>query len=60
MANHTPITVTFWQFQASLSEYLDARLLLAYTAECFAFYIAGATVQQAAQAVTEIDRRPDL
>ena len=54
------IRITFYQFQAQLSEYLEQRQMLAYTAECFSFYISGATVQQAAQAVTEIDRRPDL
>lgn len=54
------LTQTFWQFQAQLSEYLDARTLDHYMSDCFSFYCAGATVQQAAQAVTEIDRRPDL
>lgn len=54
------LTQTFWQFQAALSEYLDQRQLDHYVSECFSFYVAGATVQQAAQAITEIDRRPDL
>lgn len=54
------IAVTFYQFQASLSEYLDQRCLDSYVAECFSFYVAGATVMQCAQAITEIDRRPDL
>lgn len=54
------LTQTFWQFQAQLSEYLDRRCLDSYVSECFSFYVAGATVQQAAQAVIEIDRRPDL
>lgn len=54
------LTQTFWQFQAALSEYLDQRLLEHYVSEAFSFYCAGATVQQAAQAITEIDRRPDL
>lgn len=54
------IQVTFWQFRAALSEYLDQRVLEHYVSEAFSFYVAGATIQQAAQAITEIDRRPDL
>lgn len=54
------IRLTFYQFQAQLSEWLDQRCLDCYVSECFSFYCAGATVQQAAQAVTEIDRRVDL
>ncbi len=54
------LTQTFWQFQAQLSEYLDQRMLDSYVSECFSFYVAGATVVQAAQAVREIDRRVDL
>lgn len=54
------LTVTFYQFQASLSEYLDQRVMDHYVSEAFSFYVAGATLQQCAQAITEIDRRPDL
>lgn len=54
------IQITFWQFMAQLSEHIDQRVADSYMSELFSFYCAGATVQQAAQAVTEIDRRPDL
>lgn len=54
------LTQTFYHFQAQLSEYLDQRVMDHYVSECFSFYCAGATVAQCAQAITEIDRRPDL
>lgn len=57
---NSSIQVTFWQFIASLSEYLDQRVIDHRMSELFSFYCASATVQQAAQAVTEIERRPDL
>jgi hypothetical protein len=51
---------TFWQFTAALSEYLDQRVVEHHLSAVFSMYAAGATIQQAAQAITEIDRRPDL
>lgn len=54
------IRITFWQFEAQLSEYLDKRVIEHRLSELFSFCCSGATVQQAAQAITEIDRRPDL
>ncbi len=51
------IQITFWQFQAQASEYLDERVINRRLSELFSFYCAGATAAQAAQAVTEIERR---
>ncbi len=51
---------TFYHFQAQLSEYLDRRQLDHYCSEIFSAYCCAATVQQTAQAITEIDRRVDL
>jgi hypothetical protein len=54
------ITRTFHHWEASLSEYLDRRLALAYMSELFSAYCMGATPAQAAEMVREIDGRPDL
>ncbi len=51
---------TFWQWLASVSEYAPERYATAYCSELFSMYCAGATPAQAAQAVTEIDRKPDV
>ncbi len=54
------IQVNFWQWLAQLNEHLEQRVIDSYMSELFSFYCCGAEVCQAAQAVIEIDRRPDL
>ena len=54
------ITLSFYHWGTRLNEYLDSQMIQTYMSEIFSMYCAGATVEQAAQAITEIDRRPDL
>lgn len=47
------LRVTYFQFYASMTEWLDEAVLLRYQAEIFGMYCAGSTVSAVANAIIE-------
>ena len=41
MNNHPALSTTFWQFRASLNEWLDGEVINRYQAELFSLYCLG-------------------
>lgn len=50
-----PITRTIWEFEASLSEWLDTPAIYRNRSEIFALWCAGYSVQVVAEYIAEKD-----